>query len=249
MGGARGQDPGQPLKAHPGTGHRQRLREKFLDHGLGKFTDEEVLELLLTLATPRRDCKQQARALLKALGSLRGVLEAAPKLLGAVPGVGPKNILGLKLVPAVARRYLEDRLLTMGRLGDGPELADYLLFSMAPLTQEVFRVFLLDAQRRVRATEDLFSGTLDQAVVYPREVVARALAAGAAALICAHNHPGGESTPSAADRDITRQLYHACRGVSLELVDHLVVGREGIYSFAQTGELKAWAVERQSWNI
>lgn len=243
------QDPGQPPKAHPGQGHRERLREKFLRHGLGKFTDDEVLELLLTLATPRRDCKQQARALLGALGSLRGVLEAEPKTLAAVPGVGPKNILGLKLVPAVARRYLEDRLLTMGRLGDGPELVDYLLFTMAPLTQEVFRVFLLDAQRRVTATEDLFSGTLDQAVVYPREVVARALAAGAAALICAHNHPGGEPTPSAADRAITRRLFHACRGVGLELVDHLVVGRQSIYSFAQAGEFKAWAAEHAAWNL
>lgn len=241
--------PSRPVNAIPGAGHRERLREKFLRHGLGKFTDEEVLELLLTLATPRRDCKQQARALLKALGSLRGVLEAEPKALGAIQGVGPKNILGLKLVPAVARRYLEDRLLTMGRLGDGPELADYLLFSMAPLTQEVFRVFLLDAQRRVTVTEDLFSGTLDQAVVYPREVVARALAAGAAGLICAHNHPGGEPTPSVQDRDITRRLFHACRGVSLELVDHLVVGREGIYSFAQAGEFRAWAVERAAWKI
>lgn len=106
----------RPVSGHPGFGHRERLRQKFLRHGLEKFTDEEALELLLTLATPRRDCKQQARALLLALGSLRAVLEAEPKALAAVPGVGPKNILGLKLVPAVARRYLEDRLLTMGPL-------------------------------------------------------------------------------------------------------------------------------------
>jgi DNA repair protein RadC len=225
------------------------LREKFLRFGLQKFTDEEALELLLTLATPRRDCKQQARALLKALGSLRAVLEAEPKTLAAVPGVGPKNILGLKLVPAVARRYLEDRLLTMGPLGDGQELAEYLLFSMAPLTQEVFRIFLLNKARQVTATEDLFSGTLDQAVVYPREVLARALSAGAAALLCAHNHPSGDSSPSASDREMTRRLYHACRSVGLEFLDHLVVGRKTIFSFAQAGEMAAWAAEHQAWGL
>jgi len=236
---------GQP----PGQGHRERLRDKFLRFGLAKFTDDEVLELLLTLATPRRDCKQQARALLKSLGSLRGVLEADPRLLAALPGVGPKNILGLKLVPAVARRYLEDRLLTMGRLGGHQEMAEYLLFTMSPLTQEVFRVFMLDGPRRVTAVEDLFSGTLDQAAVYPREVVARALSAGAAALVCAHNHPCGDCAPSAADRELTRRLYHACRGVSLELVDHLVVGQQQIYSFAQSGEMGAWAAEHESWGL
>ncbi len=239
----------RPVIDNPGTGHRERLRDKFLRFGLEKFTDEEALELLLTLATPRRDCKQQARALLKALGSLRGVLEADPKALAAVPGVGPKNILGLKLVPAVARRYLEDRLLTMGRLGQGRELEDYLLFSMGGLNQEVFRVFLLNSAGQVIASEDLFSGTLDQTVVYPREVLARALAAGAAALICAHNHPSGDPAPSASDREITRRLFHACRAVGLELLDHLVVGHKAIYSFAQRGEIAAWAAEHQAWAL
>ncbi len=227
----------------PGQGHRARLRDKFLEFGLDKFTDDELLELLLTLATPRRDCKQQARALLAAFGGLRGVLEAPAPALAAVPGVGPRNILGLKLVPAAARRYLEDRLKAGGRL-EGPEqAAEYLQLTMRGLTHEVFRVFLLDPGRRVRAVEDLFSGTLDQAAVYPREVVARALAAGAAALVCAHNHPSGDCAPSRQDRDLTRQLYYACRGVGLELVDHLVVGEGRIHSFAQAGELAAWARE------
>lgn len=134
--------------------------------------------------------------------------------------MGPKNILGLKLMTAVARRYLEDRLLTMG-----------------PLTQEVFKVFLLNGAGQIRATEDLFNGTLDQSVVYPREVLAQALSAGAAAVVCAHNHPSGESAPSASDREITRRLYHACRAAGVEFLDHLVVGRRDVYGFAQNGDL------------
>jgi DNA repair protein RadC len=238
-----------PSDKNPAEGHRARLRDKFLEHGLAKFTDEEVLELLLTLATPRRDCKQQARQLMKNLGGLRGVLEAEPKLLAQVKGIGPKNILGLKLVPAVARRYLEDRLINGASFSDPQKAADYLQLTMGPLKQEVFRAMLLDAQRRVLAVEDMFAGTLNQAVVYPREVVARALGAGATAVVAAHNHPGGDPRPSRQDRALTRQLYFACAGVGLELVDHLIVAAAGLYSFAQQGEFTTLAREYQALNL
>lgn len=233
-------------KAHPGQGHRERLREKFLTFGLEKFTDEEVLELLLTLATPRRDCKQQARRLMKALGSLQAVLDADPKQLAQIDGIGPKNILGLKLVPATARRYLEDRLTKGGALMDTAQAAEYLAMTMRPLKQEVFRVIFLDALRRVLAVEDMFSGTVDESVVYPREVVGRALATGSRALVCAHNHPEAPPTPSADDRRFTRQLFHACQGVGLELVDHLIISQKGMYSFAQAGEISALKREHET---
>ncbi len=229
--------------AHPGAGHRARLREKFLAHGLGRFNDDEVLELLLTLATPRQDCKQRARELLTRFGSLKGVLEADPAELAGVDGIGPKNILGLKLVPAVARRYLEDRLRRGGAIESYQDLADYLRHDMGGLDREVFKVLLLDGRRRLLACEDLFAGTLDQAVVFPREVVARALARGAAGVVCAHNHPSGDPRPSPDDRQLTRRLYHALSAVDLELVDHVVVGESGLYSFAQRGELLPLASE------
>jgi DNA repair protein RadC len=238
-----------PQKPHPGEGHRARLRQKFLEHGLVKFTDEEVLELLLTLATPRRDCKQQARGLMAAFGSLQAVLDAPPKDLAQIKGIGPKNVLGLKLVPAVARRYLEDRLLHGGAFKDAVQAAEYLELSMRPLTREVFRVMLLDAQRQVRGVEDLSAGTLTEAVVYPREVVAKALSGGAAAVVCAHNHPSGNAKPSRADRELTRRLYHACAGVGVELLDHVIVGAGALYSFAASGELAALAQEHRKLNL
>jgi len=238
-----------PAEGHPGEGHRERLREKFLAHGLDKFTDEEVLELLLTLATPRRDCKQQARQLMAALGNLQAVLDAAPQALARIKGIGPKNILGLKLVPAVARRYLEDRLLHGGVFQNADQAAEYLELTMRPLTREVFRVMLLDAQRQVRGVEDLAAGTLNEAVVYPREVVAKALAGGAAAIVCAHNHPSGDAAPSRADRELTRRLYHACAGVGVELMDHVIVGAGRLYSFAASGELAAFANEHRNLNL
>jgi DNA repair protein RadC len=174
------------------------------------------------------------------------VLEAEPRQLAALEGIGPKNILGLKLVPAVARRYLEDKLLSGQTLASHQEAADYLFFTMGGLRQEVFRVLLMNRARQVMASEDIAVGTLDQAVVYPREVVARALAAGAAALVCAHNHPSGKPQPSRQDLELTRRLYHACRAVSLELVDHVIVGREEMYSLTQHGHLLACAAEYEA---
>ena len=236
-------------KSHPGQGHRARLREKFLTYGLTKFTDEEILELLLTLATPRQDCKQQARRLFSIFGSLRAVLDADAKELAQVEGIGPKNILGLKLVPAVSARYLEDRLVRGGRFTDMSEASDYFNLTMRHLTQEVFRVMLLDAEHRVKSVEDLFTGTLTAAVVYPREVVARALGAGAAALVCAHNHPGGNPTPSEEDRNLTRKLFFACQLAGLELLDHVIVGDDKMYSFSAAGLMRAWAQEYATLNL
>jgi ATP-dependent Clp protease adapter protein ClpS len=163
---------------HPGRGHRGRLRDKFLEHGLDKFTDAEVLELLLTLATPRKDCKQQARGLLKGLGSLAAVLEADPETLAGYPGVGPRNILGLKLVPAAARRYLEQRLEHMGGFVDSSQMADYLRMTMRPLTREVFRVILLNDDYTtmefvVSVIQDVFHQNASQAARIMMEVHTR----------------------------------------------------------------------------
>ena len=231
---------------HPGEGHRQRLREKFLRHGLGKFTDEEVLELLLTLATPRRDCKAQARGLMKRFGSLQAVMDAPVEELAKIKGVGPRNILGIKLVPAVARRYLEDQLVHRGPLADPRQAADYFRMTMSGLKQEVFRVILLDTHNRVLGVEEMFSGTLNRAVVYPREVVARALGVGAAGIICAHNHPSGEPSPSTQDEEFTRLLVFACMPVGVRVLDHLIVAGAEIYSFAEHGRIAVWEAEYQA---
>ena len=222
-------------KPHPGAGHRRRLRERFLEHGLESFTDDQVLELLLTLATPRRDCKEPARELLGRMGSLAAVLDAEPRELAGVKGVGPKNIFGLKLVPAVARRYLETRLVHKGAAYSRHQVADYLRFVMGGLKEETFRVLLLDNRDRVQASEEMGASTHNQALVFPRQVVACALEQGAAAVVCAHNHPSGDPTPSPRDRAFTRRLYFALRGVQVELRDHLVVAGERIHSLAEEG--------------
>ncbi len=219
------------------AGHRERLRRKFLDYGLEAFTDEEVLEMLLIFGTPRRDCKPLARSLLKRFGGLAQVLEAPLAELCQVKGVGPKNALALKFVQEVARRFLARRLAERPQISSAQEVYEYLAHSMLHLSREVFKVLFLDARHRLLTVEDLFQGTLTESVVYPREILRRALELKAAALILAHNHPSGDPTPSPADLKVTRQILLAARLLQVRLLDHLVVAKAGYFSFAEKGVL------------
>ena len=223
------------IRPDKGKGHRKRLREKFLDSGLAGFHDYEVVELLLTLAMPRKDCKDAAKAAMKQFKTLQGVLEASPKALCEVPGIGPKNLLGIKLIKAVADRYLEKRLLHKDALNNSKELFEYLYHRIRDKTRECFNVVFLDAKNRVVATETLFEGTLTASSVYPREVVLAALNQHAAALIFAHNHPSGDPKPSQEDIAITRQLVFACKVVGITVHEHLIIGNNRYFSFADEG--------------
>lgn len=225
------------------AGHRGRLREKFLDHGLEKLTDEEIIELLLTLGTPRRDCKQAAREALSRFSGLAGVLEASVGELQQVPGIGPKNALGLKLIHEVARKFLRERLVGREFLTSSQEVYDYLLHSLRDLKKEVFKVIFLNGRNEVIEVKTLFEGSLTSSAVYPREVIKSALEHHAAALVFAHNHPSGDPAPSTQDFTITRELLVAARLMGIKVLDHLVIGRNRYYSFADQGHIRAWEGE------
>ncbi|MCK5836694.1 MAG: DNA repair protein RadC, partial [Desulfobacula sp.] len=173
---------------HRGEGHRKRLKDRFFKNGLNGFHDYEVIELLLTLATPRKDCKEAAKAVLEKFETLQQVFEASVKDLCTVNGIGPKNALGIKLIKSVTDRYLEKKVIRTDPLSNSKALFDYLYLSMGSKDRECFKVMFLDAKNRVIATETLFTGTLTASSVYPREVVRAALDRSAAALIFAHNH-------------------------------------------------------------
>ena len=222
---------------HKGDGHRQRLRERFLAGGLAGFQDYEVVELLLTLGTPRKDCKVAAKEVMKRFGTLQGVFEATCAELSEVPGIGPKNSFGLRLIKAAADRYLAGRAAAVNPLSNAGEVLDYLNSHLRDKSRESFLVLFLDAKNRVLAMETLFEGTLTASAVYPREVIRAALDHRAAALIFAHNHPSGDPSPSREDMALTRQLICAARLLGITVHEHLIVGREGIYSFADQGHI------------
>ncbi len=225
-------------KEHKGAGHRKRLRDKFLKSGLSGFHDYEVIELLLTLGTPRRDCKPAAKALFKRFKSLQGVFEASPRELNEVKGIGPKNQLGLRLIKAVSDRYLNAAVIHKDPVNNSRELVAYLTANMRDKNRECFKVVYLDAKNKVLDTETLFRGTLTASSVYPREVVRAALDHHAAALIFAHNHPSGDPQPSKEDMAITRQLVFACRVMGMTVHEHVIIGQDTYFSFADQGYLK-----------
>ncbi|RMF09059.1 MAG: JAB domain-containing protein [Candidatus Neomarinimicrobiota bacterium] len=216
-------------------GHRHRLRDRFYRSGLDGFQDYEIIELLLTLGTPRKDCKPAAKAALKRFGTLRGVLEAEPKELQKIPGLGPNNIIGLRLIHAVARRYLEERIVGQEYARSSRDVARYLRHYLRDRTRELFLCIYLNGRNQILACKTLFEGTLTASAVYPREVIKSALAEHAAALIFVHNHPSGNPQPSEEDRRITKKLREAAQAVDIAVHDHLIVAGDEMYSFADHG--------------
>lgn len=222
---------------HKGEGHRERLRQRFLAAGLDGFLDYEVIELLLTLATPRKDCKEAAKHALKKFKTLQGVLEADPRELQDVPGIGPNNMLGIKLIKAVSERFLAKKVIGKRVIANSRDLCTYLNGAIRDKTRECFMAIFLDSKNRVIAMDTLFEGTLSASSVYPREVIRAALQHHAAALIFAHNHPSGEPQPSNEDLSVTRQLVFAGRLMGITVHEHLIIGENRYYSFADQGTI------------
>jgi DNA repair protein RadC len=217
-----------------GEGHRQRLRDRFLERGLAGFSDAEVLELLLSFGTPRSDCKEAARQALAEFGSFAAVFETSVSALQQIAGIGPKNSFAIHFVQEVARRYLKERLRGKRYLHSSAEVKDYLVHSLRGLKKEVFSVIFLDSSHAIIDSEVVAEGTINVNTVYPRELIARALERNAAALIVAHNHPSGSLDPSSQDRHLTRTLCLLCSLMQIQLLDHLIIG-DGSYSFADHG--------------
>jgi DNA repair protein RadC len=226
-----------------GQGHRRRLREKFFEGGLERFSDEEVIEFLLTLGTPRSDVKPQAREALRRFGSLSGVLSTSRSKLMEIPGIGPKNALYLNLVHQVAGRYLKDRARGKEFFGSSRAVFDYLFHSMRDLKREVFKVLFLNRKNELIADQDVFLGSLTGSAVYPGEIMALALEHKAAALVFVHNHPSGDPSPSPEDRKLTRDLVWAACLLMIQVLDHIVIGRESYFSFADEGHIPQFTRE------
>ena len=219
-----------------GAGHRQRLKDKFSKQGIEAFTDAEVLELLLILGTPRKDCKEQARAALKHFGTLPAVLEASTAELQKVKGIGPNNSFAIHFLHGVSRRYLKHRLQEKDYLHSSREVVDYLIHTMRDLKKEVFTVIFLDASHAILESKVIASGTISANTIYPRELVKQALHHNAAALVIAHNHPSGNIEPSSQDHSLTRTLFLACSFMNISLLDHLIIGTaDNAFSFADHG--------------
>ena len=228
----------RPGRAH-GVGHRARLRDRFARSGFEGFAQHEIVELLLTLAIPRRDVKLPAKALLGRFGSVRGVLDAPPEALRQVAGIGSVAPIALGIIRAAAAVYLRQAAERGSVLREPARLKDFWRLRIGSLPNEVFAVAWLDSGLRLlpRGIEVLQQGTVDRASVYPRQVVEAALRRGAAAIVLAHNHPNGRVEPSEADKITTRAIALAAETIRLRVVDHLIVSADEAFSFREAGLL------------
>ena len=220
-------------------GHRKRLRERFLKTGIKGMAEHEVVELLLTLAIPRKDVKERAKGLLQHFGNLKGILDAPLEELRKVKGVGSVTPVALKIILAVATIYLQQDAENRDVLSDPQQISAFWRMRIGGLPNEVFEVGYLDSAYRLLrdGIETLEKGTVDRANVYPRKVVEAALRRSAAAMVLAHNHPNGNAEPSEQDKLLTRALVLAAEAVQLKIVDHLIVSSDDTFSFRQAGLL------------
>jgi len=217
------------------TGHRQRLRERFLRSGNEGLQDYELLELVLFRAIPRRDVKPLAKQLIDTFGSFAEVISAPAERLREVEGLGEAAVVELKVVQAAALKLSQARVLNRPVLRSWAKVVEYCTASMAYGDTEQFRVLFLDHKHTLVADEVQQKGTVNHTPVYPREVVKRALDLGASGIVLVHNHPSGDPTPSRADIDMTKEIEDAGRGLKIQLIDHLVIGRGAHVSFRQAG--------------
>ncbi len=224
-------------------GHRKRLREKFLKSGLSGFHDYEIVELLLSLGTPRKDCKPAAKEAIEKFQTLRGVLEAPLEELQKIKGVGAHNAFGIKLVQEVAREFLRGKMLEKPFYRSSQEVYDYLYHAMRGLKKEVFKVLYLSNQHQMIGTVDLSEGTVNSSAVSPREVMEGALKNNAAALVFVHNHPSGVIEPSSNDKHLTRELVYASRIMQLKVLDHIIIGENKFFSFASEGLIEEYETD------
>lgn len=216
------------------SGHRSRLRQRLFEGGGKALLDHELVEYLLALAIPRRDTKAQAKELIARYGGIGPLLSASAETLKR-EGLSDGVIAALKIAEATALRLLETRVEGQPVLSSWDALCDYLHAAMAHSRTEQVRVLFLNAKNILIANEAMWDGSVDEASVHVREVIARAIALGATAIIIVHNHPSGDPSPSQQDIRLTRDLVEAGRHMKVTVHDHVIVGATGRTSMRAMG--------------
>ena len=213
----------------------ERPREKLIELGAEALSDAELLAIFLRVGVTGKSAVDLARDLLTKFGSLNGIFAASENELSQVHGIGSSKYVQLQAIFEMSRRALSEQLQSRDVLASPQAVRDYLVLKLGSLTKEVFLVLFLDTQNRLVASEEMFSGSLKETSVYPREVLKRALHHNAAAVIFAHNHPSGIAQQSSADELLTKQLRQALALVDVRVLDHFIVAGNNTLSFSEKG--------------
>ena len=204
-------------------GHRGRLRSRYLKAGGDGFTDYDIIELVLTYAIPRRDVKPVARELLRRFKDVAGIMDADPKEICEIGGMGDNSALLFRIMRDICVRYLENKVRDIDVISSPEKLINYARMKLSGYSDEVIMVICLNTKNHV----------IDAEIVYPRTIAADALRKKAAGVIIVHNHPSGVTQPSMADREFTRAVFEALKLLDIHLLDHLVVSRNEAFSFKE----------------
>jgi len=221
---------------------RQRLtplQERFISSGLEGLSDQEITELLLSLVLPRRKCNRLAEECIVQFRNLRGLLAASAEELERVE-IDARSLFIIKFLHELPEHILKERILEELVYKSSHEIFDYLYYSMRDLKNEVFKVIYLNNRGKIIDTADLFEGTLDSIPIRPREVVEGAIKYKATALIFVHNHPAGDPSPSKSDKQLTRDLVFVGNIVQIKVLDHIIIGGDTYFSFADEGLIQKY---------
>lgn len=217
------------------AGHREKLKQRFIEEGLESFEDHQVLEMLLFYTIPRRDTNELAHRLIKKFGTLEAIFDSSPEQLMEVGNVTKNTAVLLTMIPELSRKYM---LMKQGKkpvLDSSVKAGQYISKLFIGKNYEAFYVCCLNSQNQLNYAALVHEGTINEAPVYPRIIVETALRYQANSVILAHNHPGGSLKPSTADIDVTRKISEALKTISIKVVDHIIVSGSNYYSFAENG--------------
>lgn len=219
--------------------HRKRLRERFRKSGAEGMHDYELLELLLTFSIPRRDVKPVAKKLISEFGGLSGVLDADQKKLEELQGVGSMSAALIRLVKELYNTYLAENMKRGDVLSSPETVLKFVRVRLSGMTNEAFMVIYMNVKNEVIDYSILHEGTVDNVAVYPRRIIETALSRHASGVILVHNHPSGNPAPSREDKSLTRDIADAAGTLDIRVLDHIIVGKDGYFSFMENGLLSA----------
>lgn len=217
----------------------ERPREVLLTRGPDALSDAEVLAILLREGTKGQDVVSLARHLIQKFGSLRQLLLARPDELYEVNGVGPAKAAQILAACEISNRRLKEKAVGVNVIKSPRAVFDYLSLSMRDLKEEVFKGLFLNRKNEVIEMLQLASGTPNKVALYPRRIVERCVAIGATKLILVHNHPSGSLEPSNRDIQFTAKIREGLKFLEVELLDHIIIGKEGFHSMNERGDLNS----------
>ncbi|NTW71268.1 MAG: DNA repair protein RadC [Eubacteriaceae bacterium] len=219
------------------SGHRKRVKDRFILEGLDAFEDHQVLELLLFYSIPMKDTNEIAHRMLREFGSLSTLFEASVEDICKRCHVTENTAVLVSMIPSLTRKYSKGKWGEKPHLNSSSKAGEYAVTLFSGRIYEAFYVICLDSQNRVNHAALVHEGTINEAPVYPRLIVETALRHQANSIILSHNHPGGSLKPSGADLEVTKRISAAAEAISIKVVDHIIVAGESYYSFAENARM------------